>query len=337
MRAVARTTLELGDLLKIPVGIVPATGSRDVRFDTAFPDGTPRVQQYVHPVRERTLYQLPQPDATGEVPTSVPFDALAPVAVPEVVHEAVKGVRVGDDFRVIPPSEIEYAEAVTHLEAVELLEFIDYRRVPTDRLSGFFYVQPDPGFAKSLRTIIEAMRHEKRAMLVKFTVRKRQRLGVIRAREDSPGKWILVLNGVAFAAEVRAPDERVLEPAMVEEVDERSVEAARRIIRAHSGPGETLDTARDELPDLLGEIARRAQEGIFDDPVRVLMFAADIREAERAERSDGHTPRADGLVEWAEARWPRLVEQRTAITRVLAEGGADVDDRLADLAQTILA
>jgi DNA end-binding protein Ku len=227
---------------------------------------------------------------------------------------------------------------VTHLESVDLLEFIDYRRVPTDRIGGFFYVQPDPGFAKSLRTIIEAMRLEKRAMLVKFTLRKRQRLGVIRAREsDTPGKWILVLNGLSFAAEVRKPDERVLEPATIEQVDERAVEAARRIIRAHSGPGDTLDTARDELPDLLGEVAQRAQEGVFDDPVRVLMLAADIREQEREDREDGHTPRADELVGWAEQRWPKLADQRTAITRVLTDGGDDVDDRLADLAQTILA
>lgn len=333
MRAVARTTLELGDLLQIPVGIVPATGSQDVRFDTAFPDGTPRMQQYVHPANERELLVPPGEDDAATIvegPLGDLLSELETVVVPEVITEAVKGVRIGDVFRVVPPSELEYADAATHLESVDLLEFVDYRRVPTDRLTGFFYVQPDPGFAKSLRVIIDAMRAEKKAMLVKFTVRKRQRLGVIRAREDTPGKWVLVLNGVAFAADVRKPDERVLEPAMVEAVEERAVAAARSIIRAHSGPGESLESARDELPGLLGKVVERAQEGLFDDPVRVLMLAAEFREQDL-------DTRADELVTWAEARWPKLAEQRKQITRVIAEGGDDVNARLAGLAESILA
>jgi non-homologous end joining protein Ku len=335
MRAVARTTLALGDLLEIPIGIASATGSRDVRFDTAFPDGVARVQQFVHPEHERTMYEPPTDaptlgdvlEAENTVELAAWAHALTPVDVPEVIHETVKGVRVGDRFRVVPPSELEYASAATHLDTVELLEFIDYRRVPTDRLTGSFYIQPDPGFAKPLRVVIEAMRAEGKAMLVKWSVKTRQRLGVIRAREID-GAWVLLLNGVVFAADWRKPDEKVLEPAQVEAVDERAVNAARQIIRSHAGTGEALEKAADDLPGLLTEVVARAHDGTFDDPVQVLMLAADFRD-------EGFATRADELVAWAENRWPKLAEQRKALTRVIAEGGDA--DRLADIAATILA
>jgi non-homologous end joining protein Ku len=324
MRAVSRTTLELGELLQIPVGIAAATGPQDVKFDTAFPDGTPRKQQYVHSERTHTLYGIPEGRTADELGELLATD-LMPVEVPEVIAETVKGVRVGDDFYVVPPSEIAYAHAATQLDAIELLEFVNYQRVPTDRLTGTFYVQPDPGFARPLRTILRAMRAEGSAMLVKWTSKSRQRLGVIRVREHD-GEDILVLNGIVFAAEMRAPDEQVLEPARVEAVDrnaeEAAVAAARQIIRAHHGTGKALDTARDDLPALLTEVVERAHAGVFDDPARVLDLAATFC----GELLD---ERADQLVEWAEQRWPVLAEQREEVQRVIAAGGDDVGEKLA--------
>lgn len=326
MRAVARTTLELGDLLEIPVGIAPATGSQEIKFETAFPDGVKRVQQFVHPERSRTLYEPPPTDDGDELdPTEVPLSDLTPVEVPEAIDATVKGVYVRDRFRVVPPSELEYAKVATALDAIELLEFIDYRRVPTARLSGFFFVQPDPGFAKPLRVVIDAMRAEGKAMLVKWSVRSRQRLGVIRARKDEDsGEFVLVLNGVVFANELRKPDAQVLEPSTIEAVDERAVNSAREIIRSLSGTGEALDTAEDDLPKLLTEVVERAHDGLYDDPHRVIQLAQSYRAAEFDER-------AKQLIAWAEQRWPALVEKRQEVTRVIAEGGADVGEKLAAL------
>jgi len=320
MRAVTRTTLVLGELLKIPVGIAAATGSTDVRFDTAFPDGTSRVQQYAHPERVRKLYEAKDPEATT-------VEDLEVVEVPEVIAEAVKGVRVGDDFRVVPQSEIDYAHAATHLDTVDLLEFIDYRLVPTDRLTGTFYVQPDPGFDRPMRTIMRALRDEKAAMLVKFSVRSRQRFGVIRVRkDDSTGQDVFVLNGIVFAADMRKPDARVLAPAQTKAVDQNAedsaVAAARQIIRSLRGTGEALETAEDDLPRLLTEIVERAHDGLYDDPARVLELASHYRGQDLVER-------ADQLVAWAERRWPDLAERHEEVQRVIAEGGDGVGEKLA--------
>jgi DNA end-binding protein Ku len=309
MRAVTRTTLTLGDLLEIPVGIVAATGSQEVKFDTACEDGAPRVQQFVHPTRRRALLER---DEEGE---------LHDVEIPELVEDAIKGVRAGQRFRRIPDVELVAARAETKLDTVELLEFIDYRKVPTDRLAGSFWLQPDPGFEKPLGVLMEAMRRDGRAMVVRYAVRDRQRLGVIRVRKVDGGSALL-LNDVAFANTWRAPDEQVLAPSQVEALDERSVAAALRIIEGLSGDGEALSDARDELPDKLRQIVERAHEGIYDDPARVLELASRYRDEDLHER-------ADQLVEWAEARWPELEDKREEVEAVIAEGGDGIGEKLA--------
>lgn len=320
-RATTRTTLTLGDLLEIPIGVVPATGSsEELRFDTAAPDGAARKQVFVHPNVTETLYRIP-PGALDDLsPDPAEFDA---VEVPEVVTQTVKGVRVGDTFRQVPESEIEYATAATKLDSVELLEFIDYRLVPTDRLAGAFYLQPDPGFAKPLAVLMAAMRRDGKAMVVRWAARSRQRLGVIRVRNTAGGD-VLLLNDVVFAAQWREPDDRVLEPAAVEALDERSVAAAVKIITSHHGTGKSLDAAEDELPALQRVIVERAHDGLFDDPARVLELAATFTD-------DGLGERADRLVAWAEGRWPELVEKRQEVAHVIAEGGDDIVEKLAAL------
>lgn len=322
MRAVTRTTLTLGNLLQIPVGIAAATGSQEIRFETALDDGTKRVQQFVHPTRSRTLLA---PPADGDLTDAKAAD-LEPVAVPEVVDTVCKGVYVGDTFRRVPPSELDYAKAATKLDRVELLEFVDYRRVPTDRLDGAFYVQPDPGFARPLRTLMRAMRADGKAMLVKWSLRDRQRLGVIRVREID-GEDVLLLNAVTFAAQWRAPDEQVYEPARVEvdaAEEARAVAAAQRIIVSYHGTGEALDTAEDELPNLLIEVVQRAHDGVYDEAVRTLELAAQYR-------ADGLTERAAQLVRWAEDRWTHLVVVHEQVDKIVAEGGDDVGEKLAAL------
>lgn len=327
MRATTRTTLALGQLLEIPIGVASATTKEEVRFDTATPDGAARVTQYVHPEHSRTLYRLAN-DADPDDLTDADFERitlgdLLPEDVPEVVTDTIKGVRVGKDFRVVPPSEVEYATAATNLDRVELLEVIDYRKVPTDRLGGAHWIQPDPGFARPLAILMAALKRDGNAMLVKWSARSRQRLAVIRVRHTSKGD-ALILNDVTYAAQWREPDDRVLEPSQVEDVEERAINAACTILAEHHGTGKALEEAEDALPALHIEIVERAHDGLYDDPARVLELAAHYRDEDLAER-------AKRLVEWAEQRWPALAEKRREVEAVIAEGGDDVRDRITTL------
>lgn len=248
MRAVSRTTLRLGDLIEIPIGIANATSSRDVRLDTAITaTGRKRQQVFIDPEGWQE-HDIVDPD-TGDVER---------ITVPTILDDDAcsKGVFVGDTFHPIAEDEIAKVRADQKLDAVEVLEFIDYRRVPTDRLVGSYWIQPDPGFAKPQATLMAAMRKAGRAMLVKFNVRDRQHLGVIRVRK-TPGGDALLLNGVAFAASWNEPDEQVLAASNVQVADS-AVTAALTIIEHMSGDGEAFATARDELIPAMESLIEQA-------------------------------------------------------------------------------
>lgn len=309
MRAVTRTNLALGDL-HIPIGVCPATGSDDIRFDTAAPDGTKRHTQYVHESETRTLRAVDDP-------------AAEPIEVPKVLNGSIKGVRIGEDFREVPPSELDYAKAVTAMPTIELLEVIDYRRVPTERMTGGHWIQPDKMFERSLAILIEALRRDGHAMLVKWSARDRQRLGIIRVRvtDDGPA---LMLNDVTFAAQLRKPNDQVLAAGRITELDERSVNAAQNLLAQYRGPGRMLDEATDDLIAVHTDLVQNAHQGVYEDPAQTLAFAASLHR-------DGLRERADRLVQWAEARWPQVAAARDEIDRVIAAAGDDTAEQLATL------
>jgi len=323
MRATSRTTLVLGDLLEIPVGVCGATGEDDVRFDTAALDGAKRVQQFVHPTRMRQMIEVDPEEVRliDGLPVGEIVERLE--LIPETCEDTIKGIRVGDTFREVPSSEIDYATAATALDRVEVLEFVDYRRVPTDRLTGSFWIQPDPGFARPLAVLMEAMRQDGAAMVVKWAARSRQRLGVIRVRRTPDGDALL-LNNVVFAAQWRDADTRVLEAGAETAIDPKAVEAARSIIKSMHGTGKALEDTIDDLPTILKGIVATAGEGVYDDQLKVLELIATYV-------ADGLIERAAKLHAWAEQRWPELDEKRQEVERVIADGGEGVGERLAAL------
>lgn len=318
MRATTRTTLVLGQLLEIPVGVCAAIDNQDVKFDTAGPDGEKRVQQFVHPTLGRRM--LPLGDGGVDDALEGAIDDMIEF-VPDVVDETIKGIRVGDSFLVVPPSELEFADAATVISRVELLEVIDYRKVPTDRLTASYWIQADEGFAGPLGVLIAAMRREGTAMLVKWSARSRQRLGVIRVRRTPEGDALL-LNNIAFADQWKAPDNRVLEPGAIADVDPKAVDAACEILRAFHGRGDALDETFDELPAMLKAIIETAASGVYADQVKTLERVALYVK-------DGQVERAARLHTWAEEQWSELDEKRQEVEEAIAAGGDGIGERLA--------
>jgi hypothetical protein len=286
MRAVTRTTLSFGDLLEVPIGLAAATGSVDPKLAAGIRAGTepePDEPEGEQPEPEQPEGDEPEPDAAEDT---------GPVYV--------QGVKVGDRLLEIPASELEWAKASTKLERVEVLESIDYRRVPTDRLVGSFWVQPDPGFEKPLATLMKAMIDSHRALVVKFALKSRQRLGIIRPRA-TPSGFALLANVVTFQAEWRAPDERVLAPGeLLGVVDPRAVQHARTILDDLKGTGRDIfDSTTDDYVDELDKLVTYAAGGLYDDAENVLRYAAKVQD------EDGLTERAARLREYALDRWPR--------------------------------
>lgn len=319
MRAVSRTTLSLGDLLEIPISICAATGSNDVKFPSGWRKGTEPDEL--------------EPEAVADPDDEIAADLEAALEDEDegVEPVAVKGVKVGNHIAEVPDSELEWAAAVSQLGRVEVLEVCDYRQVPTDRLAGSFWIQPDPAFDKPLATLMAAMRQMKRAMIVKYTVKSRQRLGVIRVRKtgNGPQDLAFLLNAVVYSAEWRKPDKRVLAPAAaLAEVDPRAVQHAVALLTDLAGDGSSIDEATDRLIVEHEQIAENAIGGRYESPAEVLKLAAEL-----AERPV-HAERAHRLMGYLAERWPDFEAQREQAVAILAEGGDDVKDRLAALAPT---
>lgn len=288
MRAVTRTTLSLGDLLEIPVGIAAATGSADVKLSRGIRAGTEPPPEDPPEIGEEEAEILEQVGRDAEAEQ----DKLGPVFV--------EGVKIDDVLREIPTSELEWAKASTQLDRVRVLEFIDYRRVPTDRLAGSFWVQPDPGFERPLATLMAALIDTHRAIVCKFALKSRQRLAVIRPRKVDGGHALL-LNLVVFADDWRQPDARVLSAAEhLGTVDRVAVEHAKTIIGEMIGDGHKLHEERDELVVTMSALAERAANGHYDDAEHVFELVEVLR-------GDGLHERADRLVEYAAERWPDAV------------------------------
>jgi non-homologous end joining protein Ku len=260
MRASAKTTLILGDLLQVPIGLVPVID-----------DPTPKLTKAPEPTAA-------EPDEVPEAPRELAaptaedafaaLDAEADGPDKPEVPAFTKGIKTGRGkdavFHPIPDALLDEAREETRVESVEVVEFIDYRRVPTDRLTGSYYVQPDKGFARPLRTIMDAMRLRGRAAVVRFAVRDKEQLGVVRVRKTDKGD-VLLLNTVAFAASWREPDAAILAAAEADAPSEQQVEAAAGLLDALAGDGATLKEARDEYAVRLAGLVERAQDGEWDD------------------------------------------------------------------------
>jgi non-homologous end joining protein Ku len=198
-------------LLHFPVQICKATGSVDAKYDLAAPSGAEYETKYLDP-------------ATGEF-----FESA----------ERKHGVRAGDAFKEIPADSIKAIDEKTKLVDMRVETAMRYEDIEFERATGMYYLQvpAKSGAHKVYRLIYLALlpqkgktkaQKQRLALRVKFTSRSRQKVGVVYA---DPQKECLVLNTLAFAAEVRQPDEAVLAHKAAQ-VEEAQVGKARQVIES---------------------------------------------------------------------------------------------------------
>lgn len=224
-------------LFAFPVQICKATGSVDVKLDRA----TPHLSEYETVYRDKV---------TGEI-----FEN----------DQLVKGVRSGESFTTIPADQIEAIDQAVSMDEMRVLRAVPLEEVPFDRATGFYYLQaPAKGGAhKAYRLTYEALRRGKtkakpaQSLLVKFTSRTRQKLGVIYADED---RECLAMVRLTFAAELREPDEAVLAPQAIE-VEAKQVSIVRKVIADLAAEEVDFDTPVDDAIELKRELVAQAAAG----------------------------------------------------------------------------
>jgi non-homologous end joining protein Ku len=204
-----------------------------------------------------------------------------------------RAVRVAED-RVTRLSQDELdrieQQSKDRYEQMQVLETIDYRMVPTERILGSYWLQPAAGSASTLALLAVALRRTGKVAVVKWCASSREKLGVIRVR-GAEGHRALLLSELAFCNDFAAADDDALEINNVE-LDERSIGVAVSLLESFARPSGSeplVDTASDEAVDARlalferlsdAEVTRQLEESVaaVEDGATIL----DLEAARRA-------------------------------------------------------
>lgn len=182
-----------------------------------------------------------------------------------------KGVFVGDDFREISKDDIAAIELATKIKTMVAMGKIDLTEAWMKygiRVEGSYYLQSPAkgGSPKAYRLTYEALLpvvakgkivRPAQAIVTKRTARSRQAMGFIFADAD---KGCLVMVKLAFAAQMREPDEMIKAPLLAV-VEEKQIAMARQVIDAMPDGAQMLDAEVDEAVALRGELVEQALAG----------------------------------------------------------------------------
>lgn len=231
-------TNEVKPLFAFPVQVCKATEDKAVKFEIAAPSGAKRQQVYLDP-------------ATGEIVA----DADCP-----------RGIFVGDEFKPVDAEAIAAIDSenkITTMVAMGNAPLGGLREKYGDRISDRYFLQSPVkgGSHKAYRLTYEGLLGKGKlpamAIIVKRTKRTKEALGFIYADED---QGCLAMCEVKFAAQMREPDEQVLQP-LTADVDQKQVEMARKVIEAMGDGMAVLDSEIDEANALKAGLIEQALAG----------------------------------------------------------------------------
>ncbi len=207
-------------LIYIPVKLYPATQTQDLDFDLIHRTDMAGIR-YARMSRE-----------TGE---EVPYE------------EIVKGFQYSPgNYVVVEDEDFERARGGKS-KVIDILSFVNLDDVDAKYFEKPFYLEPAENAQQGYALLREALKKTNKAGLVKFMLRTREHLGVLKPEDD-----LILLDQMRFAAEIRSTDE--LELPGNEEVGSRELEMAVRLIDQLTqpwNPEQYRDTYIDELRDLI--------------------------------------------------------------------------------------
>jgi non-homologous end joining protein Ku len=220
-------------------------------------------------------------EETGEITTVPTKTTMSGVAGSRTPAPGVyKAVRLSEE-KVIRLPEDDLVEIVEHslaaYETMQVLETIDYRSVPTERIIGTYYLQPRAGTAKGCRMFFEALRQSELVAVVKWVGSSREKLGVIRARVVN-GKSVLHLSELAFGDDMLEPDEDISLDDV--EVGEKAITAAVTLVdgfRRKHGAEKQIDTATDTAVNARIALVERLADTELDEALSASVEHATAR------------------------------------------------------------
>jgi len=222
-------------LVSVPVKVLSATKSRDVRFN-----------QLEAGTGSRIRYRKVS-DATGdEVPN----------------EQIVKGYEVAPGQYVVVEDEDLKSLAPKASRMIEIEDFVDLDQIDPIFFENPYYLSPEPGAAKAYRLLVEAMTQLRKVAVGRVVMRSKESLVAIR-----PLDGILCLETMRYADEIN-PADGVLPDESVPEPSQRELDMAKQLIDALTSefdPTKYEDQYREQLISLIE--AKAAGQEIVAEPM----------------------------------------------------------------------
>jgi DNA end-binding protein Ku len=222
-------------LVSVPVKLVSATKSKDVRFN-----------QLEERTGARIRYRKVS-DATGE----------------EVANDGiVKGYEVAPGQYVVVDDDEVKALAPKASRTIEIEDFVDLDQIDPVFFEQPYYLAPDKQGLKPYRLLVEAMTELQKVAIGRIIMRSKESLVAIR-----PVDGVLCVETMRYADEVLTPSEVIPDEGDVAEPTARELEMAKQLVDALATdfePDKYHDSYREQLMSLIERKA--AGEQIVAEP-----------------------------------------------------------------------
>ena len=269
-------------LVTVPVRLVSATRSQDVRFNQLEAETGARI-------RYRRVSEQ-----TGE---EVPNDQI------------VKGYELENGHYVVLDNDELAALKPSASRMIEIEDFVDLSEIDPVYFEQPYYLVPDKDAAKAYRLLSRVMEDEGKVAVGRFVLRSKEALVAIR-----PVDGVLLLETMRYADEVLAADRDAPLAESDTEPSERELEMARQLVNALAGtfdPEKYKDEYREELLALIERKA--AGEEIVasaapEEPAKVLDLMAAL---EASLARSGAKSGSDAGTAPAKSTRPRKAAKRT--------------------------
>jgi DNA end-binding protein Ku len=254
-------------LVTVPVKLVTATRSQDVRFN-----------QLEAGTGSRIRYRKVS-EATGE---EVPNEQI------------VKGYEISPGQYVVVDQEEMDAFAPKATRMIEIEDFVDLEQIDPIFFENPYYLTPDRGAAKPYRLLLDAMADLDKVAVGRFVLRGKEHLVAIRPLGDA-----LCIETMRYADEVVPMEELEGLPEGEVEPTKRELDMAHQLIEALSGdfePEKYADQYREQLRELIEKKAAGEEivaEPMVEEPAKVvdLMAALEASLARAGKGGDGAAKR----------------------------------------------
>lgn len=184
----------------------------------------------------------------------IKYKRVCSVCGEEVAYQDIAKGRELEDGRMVILDKEDFEKLPVKTDhAIEVLEFVAAEDVDPIYFQKSYYLEPDKSAARPyvlLRTVLE---NEERLALVKITIRQRETLAILRARED-----ILVLHTMMWPDEIRKPDFGFLDEDI--EVRQQELKMAGSLVESMAGDFEP-DQYSDDYTVALEKMVEAKAEG----------------------------------------------------------------------------